>query len=401
MNKRALIIGGGFAGCCAAHQLELQGGWDVTLIEKNSYLGAGNKTRWYGGHPYTFGPRHFLTQYQEVYDYINQIIPIRLCPEHEFLSYVEKDQAFYSYPINMQDVRSMPDYSDIDNELSAIKRSDYSGAKAANNLEEYWVGSVGSTLYNKIIDQYTRKMWQVDSNREIDTFAWSPKGITLKDGPKAAWDNAISGYPYALNGYDDYFPFATKNSTVFLDTTFDSLDLDKKTVVIGGNSQSYDVIVNTIGVDVFMNKRLGSLKYLGRELKLIVFPTEYVFPENVYFLYYTNSEDFTRLVEYKKFTRYSSPTTLIGMEIPVNNGGYDYPMPFQSEQLLCQKYFDSMPPGVFSMGRAGSYLYGIDIDDCIKQAMIMADQLKFDSQDHPVPGEQYRFPELKSLSSRD
>ena len=34
MNKRALIIGGGFAGCCAAHQLELQGGWDVTLIEK-------------------------------------------------------------------------------------------------------------------------------------------------------------------------------------------------------------------------------------------------------------------------------------------------------------------------------------------------------------------------------
>ena len=60
--KNALIIGGGFAGCAAAHQLELLGGWDVTLVEAASFLGAGNKTRWYGGHPYTFGPRHYLNE---------------------------------------------------------------------------------------------------------------------------------------------------------------------------------------------------------------------------------------------------------------------------------------------------------------------------------------------------
>ena len=46
-NKSALIIGGGFAGCAAAHQLDLLGGWDITLIEKSNFLGAGNKTRWY------------------------------------------------------------------------------------------------------------------------------------------------------------------------------------------------------------------------------------------------------------------------------------------------------------------------------------------------------------------
>ena len=57
--KKALVIGGGFAGCAAAHVLELQGGWDVTLVEQNSFLGAGVRTQWYGGHPYTFGPRHF------------------------------------------------------------------------------------------------------------------------------------------------------------------------------------------------------------------------------------------------------------------------------------------------------------------------------------------------------
>jgi arginyl-tRNA synthetase len=42
-------------------QIELNEG----LIEKGSNIGAGNYTNFYGGHPYTFGPRHFLTQNEE------------------------------------------------------------------------------------------------------------------------------------------------------------------------------------------------------------------------------------------------------------------------------------------------------------------------------------------------
>ena len=40
-KKNALIIGGGFAGCASAHQLELLGGWDVPLIEKSNFLRGG------------------------------------------------------------------------------------------------------------------------------------------------------------------------------------------------------------------------------------------------------------------------------------------------------------------------------------------------------------------------
>ena len=36
--KKALVIGGGFAGCAMSHQLELIGGWDTTLIEKEQIL---------------------------------------------------------------------------------------------------------------------------------------------------------------------------------------------------------------------------------------------------------------------------------------------------------------------------------------------------------------------------
>ncbi len=224
-----LIIGGGPAGLEAARGVA-DLGYPVTLVEKEGFLGAGNKTRWYGGHPYTFGPRHFLTPYENVFNYINKIIPIRLCPEHEFLTYVEKDNAFYAYPINMQDVKKMPDYHKIDLELKQSKNSEK--IKLASNLEEYWIASVGETLYSKMIDKYNKKMWFVDDNKKIDTFNWSPKGVALKDGPRAAWDSAISAYPIASNGYNDYFDFSTKNAKVLISKTIENLDIDKKEITM-------------------------------------------------------------------------------------------------------------------------------------------------------------------------
>ena len=393
--KKALIIGGGFAGCAAAHQLELLDGWDVTVIEKAPFLGAGVRTNWFGGHPYTFGPRHFLTPYNEVFEYLNKIIPMRKCAEHEFLTYVEKDNDFYAYPINLNDVKKMPDYKDIKSQMDEKKKQEFVGAKNAKNLEEYWIGSVGKILFDKFIDNYNKKMWLVDSCKDIDTFNWSPKGVALKDGPRAAWDSAISAYPIAPNGYNDYFDFATKNAKVILSKTLDDLDIDKKKVTIDNEKYIFDIIISTVSPDLLFKECYGKLNFLGREFHKLVFPTENVFPENVFFLYYANDEKFTRMVEFKKFTKHKSKTSLVGLEIPSLGGGKHYPLPFKKDQKLAQKYLDDLPDGYFSIGRAGTYLYGVDIDDCIRQTMIMSDMIKSGSQDSPVPGEEYRFPELK------
>jgi UDP-galactopyranose mutase len=107
----------------------------------------------------------------------------------------------------------------------------------------------------------------------------------------------------------------------------------------------------------------------------MVLPVECAFPENVYFVYYAGKEKFTRAVEYKKFTHHKSSSTLIGLEIPSKNGRY-YPMPFKSEQARAQRYFDEMPTNMFSIGRAGSYRYQVDIDDSIEQAMQVMEKLR-------------------------
>lgn len=95
---------------------------------------------------------------------------------------------------------------------------------------------------------------------------------------------------------------------------------------------------------------------------------EFALPSDVYFVYYAGDEAFTRVTEYKKFTLHKAPTTLITVEIPTRASKY-YPLPFESEKAKAKKYFDLMPDTVFSIGRAGSYLYNVDIDDTIRHAM--------------------------------
>lgn len=363
MSKSALVIGGGFAGCAAAHQLALVGGWDTTIIESGGYLGAGVRTQWWGGHPYTFGPRHFLTRNTQAFEFLNKYCPIRLCPEHEFITYVEQDNEFYNFPINKGDIPRMPDSLQIQAELASLV-----GVSDAQNLEDYWIGSVGTTLYEKFINTYSKKMWQVEDNSKIDTFNWSPKGVALKEGNRAAWDTAISGYPFAPNGYDDYFEISTRDAKVMLNTKIEKYDIPLKKVYLQDEWIKFDIIINTISPDDLFERCYGQLPYIGRDFHKIVLPQEFAFPENVYFIYYANSESFTRLVEYKKFTRHKAKNTLVGMEVPSLNGRH-YPLPIQKEQQKAKAYFDLMPEGVFSIGRAGSYDYAVDIDDCIVQAL--------------------------------
>ncbi len=383
-----MIIGGGFAGCASAHQLALLEGWDVTLVEVASFLGAGVRTRWHGGHPYTFGPRHFLTENEEVYSFLNRYVPLRRL-DHQFLTYVECDQDFYNFPIHRDDINRMSDREKIRGELKTV-----SGALNAKNLEEYWINSVGTTLYEKFIKKYNQKMWLVDDNRELDTFEWSqkvsltterskaedeqlPENGPIKEGPREAYDTSLSGYPHAANGYDDYFDIATQETRVLLSTRIEQYDIPNKSVWLEGKKHSFDIIISTISPDTLFDRVYGELPFIGRDFHKIVLPVEDCFPDNVFFLYYANDEPFTRLVEYKKLTLHKSPTTLIGMEIPSMNGKH-YPIPIRAEQAKAQKYLDELPEDVFSIGRAGSYDYNVDIDDCIEQAMSVADAVRVD-----------------------
>lgn len=364
---KVLVIGGGFAGCIASHLLSDH--FDVTLVERAPFLGGGCRTMWWGGHPYTLGPRHFLTKREDVWNFLDKHCPLKRYQGHEFLTYIERDQSFYHFPIHSDEVKEMPDASQIRGELEKCE-----GPEGAKNLEEYWIRSVGPTLYLKFVESYSKKMWGIHDNRWITDFGFTPKGVALKTGPsRAAWTEAMSGFPKAPNGYDDYFKVSTQGVKVRTGTQIQSFDIDTRRVMIDNEWSQWDIIVSTISPEDLFEGCYGPLRWMGRDFMKVVLPVKQVFPEHVFFLYYANSEPFTRIVEYKKFYENESDTTLLGIEIPSKRNKL-YPFPIAEDQALAQRYLDLLPGNVYSIGRLGSYRY-LDVGMIFEQGFELVEKL--------------------------
>lgn len=388
--KKVLIIGGGFAGCAVSHALSMEHeDLDILIVDSAKYLGAGVRTFNWGGHPYTFGPRHFLTKNAKIYEFFNKIIPMRDISHHRFLTYVERDDSFYNMPISYDDIFKMPDQDKILEQLDEIKKNKKNEIEA-KNLEEYWQNNIGTILYDKMVNNYNKKMWMVNDNKVFKTFKWTTKGDPIAKGKRAAFDDGVfSCYPIALNGYNDYFDLAVKDAKVMLNTKIEKFNPKEKEVVINSEKYKFDIIVSTISPDELFDQCYGQLKYIGRDFHKIVLPMENCFPKDVFFLYYANNESHTRIVEYKQLSNFKSKTTFLGLEIPSNNGKF-YPLPFEDQQNLALKYQNELPHNFFSMGRNGSYRYSVDIDDCIEQAFEVSKQIKNNSWEHSVPTAKHR-----------
>lgn len=362
--KKALIAGGGFAGCTAAYMLK-QKGFDVTVIEGSDGLGGGCRTFFYHGHPYTYGPHHLLVNVDEMYvwDYFSRFLTLREI-KHHCMTYVSSDSRFYTYPIHKDEIDEMPDRETIYRELN-----NGGNVAASKDFEEYWTDSVGETLYNKFINTYSKKMWQIKNNKMIDEFGFSPKGVALKSGSKQCFEGQkVIAYPVEIDGYNSYFDRCVEGCTVVYNTYVDTFDLDRRRLLVNDEWISGDIIVNTASIDHVFNYMYGELKYIGRDFLKIILPIEQVTPEPYHFIHYAGDEPYTRVFEYKLLTGYKSPDTLIGVEFPSFNNKL-YPYPVKSEIEKAGKYLNALPENVFSIGRMGKYHYDnmdIIVKDCME-----------------------------------
>ncbi len=368
---KAIILGGGVSGCAAANELDKKG-METILIERNSFLGGGCHTFFYGGHPYTEGPRPLALHDGKAFDYINAVVKLRTFPLI-LDSYNERDKQFYGYPIHWDDIQIMPDKDKILQELE-----DRPKVNTATNLEDGWINAVGPTLYQKYVKTYTEKMWEVESNKVFEDFSWTIKGSPIQHGDRvchlaAATDSQLHAYPIEETGYNRFFEYCVRNSKVYLNTHVEKVDLEKKEVYIEGETIKGDIIISTIALDDLMDCCYGELRYMGRDFLKIVLPTEHIFKEGHHFIHYPNKERFTRIVEYKNLTGHVSDSTLLVVEIPTHsNKLYSYKI--KSEQEKASKYLNALPNGVYAMGRLGTYQY-LNINHCIDMACKLAESL--------------------------
>jgi len=348
MDKRALILGGGFAGCTTAFLLK-RAGWDVTLIEKEKHLGGGCRTFFYGGHPFTYGPRVYYGYNKAAFDWLNSIVPLRLFP-FELKTYVETHERFYTYPIHEDDIPEI-DFAEnlqVNAELAARDNT-----KPPADFEEYWIQRVGRTLYDLFVNNYSKKMWMIDDNKIFDIFKWSAKDKPIETGTRNAYKGSYIGYPVDLHGYNKYF-----------DRMVDGVN-----VIYGANewdAHHYDAVISTIPIDEFCCYQFGELPYVGRDFSVFILPCKQAFPGDVRFCHYAGTEPHTRITEFKKITYYDSPDSLFVLETPSKNNKL-YPYLTKANMEIVERYKSALPPNVYSIGRLGTYKYST-IEQTIVQA---------------------------------
>ncbi len=355
-NKKAIIIGAGFAGCTVAHMLA-ENGWQVKIVEKENFTGGGARTFTYGGHPYTLGPRifHCPKPREDVFNFMNNMVPLRNLPHH-LMTYIEQDKEFYSYPIFEDDIGKMPEKEKIFSELGQRPAPD---TAVPRDFEEFWIFTIGKTLYEKYIKEYSKKMWMLDDNRKITDFSRTVKGDAIKKKTREVliydWVNT---YPKSLEGFNKYFELIENHPNVQLQLNCEvkAFDLENKRIKIEEQWQTADIIVSTISPDILMNNAYGELPYIGRGFTRLVLPHEHILPPNTQFLYNPNEGDFLRAVEYKHLTGYQSKSTLLVLEYPSLDNKL-YPLPIDKFQKRGKKYLDNLPKNIYSQGRLGLYKY--------------------------------------------
>jgi len=351
--KKAIIIGGGFTGCTMAYFLK-QKGYVVNMYEKSNVLGGGCRTFFYRGHPYTYGPHHLIvkTEDQEAWNFFDNFIPLRKI-DHHVATFPNGGDKFFNYPPIYSDIEDMPNSETIKKELSERDLN-----QQPQNLEEYWQGSAGNTLYSMFVKEYSKKMWDIKNNVELDQdISFSLKKEPVRDGIKEYFEGEkVIAYPIGLDGYNPYFEQATEDCNVFFNTAIEDYNVEKKGVLINGEWIYADVLISTISPDELMHYCYGELKYMGRDFMKIILPIEKITPDPYYFLYYAGDEPYTRIVEYKLLTGYQSKETMIGIETPSLKNKL-YPYPTKTEVDRANRYFSDLPENVFSMGRLGAYKY--------------------------------------------
>ncbi len=298
--KRAVIIGGGPAGCAAAYFLKQKGISDITIIE-NSQIGGCARTRTYQGIPYEFGPQIMFTDKDHLKALFEQWLTQHKPPSHdgEYHYVVSVDGTIddvHDFPLTTKNVLKLPNPEQAIWELYQVNlnQPDYS------NFEAYAISRVGKTLYDTYIKNYNRKAWQMDP-KEMDTDWVRFRPLSLKQ-VNSRFSGQWQGHP---GNYNPMWAGMTEGIRIEKGRArFD----DQMRCFTNGDPIEADLIVSTIPIS-------EQLEFINTCLIFVAVKCEH-FVMPACFTTFPNTYDFVRVLEYKQQYYVHSEYSLLSFDFP-------------------------------------------------------------------------------------
>jgi UDP-galactopyranose mutase len=350
-----LIVGAGFAGSVLAERIASQLGQTVLLIDRRSHVG-GNAYDCYddaGVLIHRYGPHIFHTNAQSIVDYLSQFTQWRDY-EHRVLTAV--DGKLLPIPINLDTINRLYDLNLTSEELEQFFASRRETVEEVKTSEDVVVSTIGRELYEKFFRGYTSKQWGVDPSR-------LSKSVTARVPTRTNRDDRYftdSFQKMPLHGYTRMFErmLDRPNIKIMLQTDFREIR----------GQIPYRRLIYTGPIDEFFEWKLGGLPYRSLHFKHVTLDRENFQPVAV--VNYPQTEQYTRITEYKHLTGQTHPKTSLTYEFPSDVGDPYYPVPRAENEALYKRY-EAMAmarPDVWFVGRLATYRY-YNMDQVVGQAL--------------------------------
>lgn len=353
MKYDYLIIGAGYAGSVLAERIATQLDKKCLIVDKRNHI-AGNAYDYYdesGVLVHKFGPHIFHTSSKKVWDYLSDFTT--------WNGYVHQVKAIVEgkaipVPFNL-------------NSIYQIFSPSYAGKLENKLLDHYGYGLkipilkmleakdedlnfLANYIYKNVFLGYTQKQWGMKPE-DLDSSVSSRVPVYISRDDRYFQDT-YQGIPEY--GYTEMFKkiLNHKNIHILLNADFDDVK----------DGIQFDKLIFTGPIDEYFDFIHGELPYRSLNFEFRTFDTDIY--QEVAQMNYPNNYDYTRITEFKYFSKQKINKTTIAYEYPQqfikNQNDPYYPIPKEENNISFQKYkqeADKISESVIFCGRLAEYKY--------------------------------------------
>lgn len=349
-----LVVGAGFAGSVVAERMASHG-HRVLVVDRRKHI-AGNAYDCLdeaGILIHLYGPHIFHTNSTEVVRYLSQFTEWRPY-EHRVLT--EVDGKLLPMPINIDTVNGYFNTSLDAEGVAALMASLAEKRDRIETSEDLVVSQVGQELYEKFFRNYTRKQWGRDP-KDLDSSVAARVPFRLSHDDRYFTDT-FQAMP--RDGYTAMFERMLANPLIEVRLGVDYTEIEK--------TVPFRTLVFTGPIDEYFGYRYGKLPYRSLEFKHETHDTAQF--QTAAVVNYPNTNDYTRVTEFKYLTGQTHANTSVVYEYPRAEGDPYYPVPCQSSSDLFARYktLAEREKHVYFLGRLANYKY-FNMDQVVAQAL--------------------------------
>lgn len=361
-----IIIGAGISGAVLAERYASVLDKKVLVIEKRDHIG-GNCYDYYNDDGILvskYGAHLFHTNFDDVWEYMQKFS--NWYP-YEYRAKSMVDGKIVPLPVNINTVNAVFG-TDIKNEdgMKIWLKEHTEKIDNPKNSEETVLSRVGKVLYEKLFKNYIKKQWGMGAD-ELDASVMERIPVRTDFEDRYFTDK----HQYLPEeGYTKLFEkmFNHPNITVMLNTEYEN---------IKNKIASFEKLFFTGPIDQFFEYKFGErLQYRSLRFEHETYNQEYYQSDPV--ISYPNEFEFTRIVEYKYFTKQKHPKTTVSREYGTWDGEPYYPVPSERNRVIFDKYQKEAEKieknGIYFVGRLANYKY-FNMDQAFKNALDLFNKL--------------------------